>query len=65
MIRVKDLIEKLQKIENKEKYVYYIANPVGDADEIRFDEAYSTLEVFDDTNSSITLLLSNKNIQIK
>ena len=63
-MKVKDLIEQLQEIENKDKYIHLVCNHTNGADE-GFDIIFENLEVWNDGDESITIFLSMDNPYIK
>jgi len=62
-MKVKDLIEKLQAIENQEANITLLGN-VGYADDEETDLYFDNLEIWEDSDQSITLFvgLSNETV---
>lgn len=54
---VKELIAELQKIENQDKYIHLLGNRTNGEDE-DFDIIFNNIEVWDDSDESITLFTS-------
>ena len=54
---VKKLIAELQKIENQDKYIHLLGNRTNGEDE-DFDIIFNNIEVWDDSDESITLFTS-------
>jgi len=54
---VKELIAELQKIENQDKYIHLLGNDIDGEDE-DFDIIFNNIEVWDDSDESITLFTS-------
>ena len=54
---VKDLIAELKKIENPNKYIHLLGNRTNGEDE-DFDIIFNNIEVWDDSDESITLFTS-------
>ena len=60
-MKIKELIEQLQEIENKEKYIHLLGNEINGEDEST-DITFDILEIWDDGDESITLFLTNNKI---
>ncbi len=59
-MRVKELIKRLQQVENKDKYIHLLGNETNGENE-DFDIIFDDVEVWDDGDESITLFLCNNN----
>ena len=57
-MKIKKLIQLLEEVENKEKYINLLGNQTNGEDE-DFDVVFNHLEVWNDGDESITLFLSN------
>lgn len=57
-MKVKELINRLKDIENKDKYIHILGNQTNGEDS-DFDIIFENCEVWDDSEESITLFLSN------
>jgi hypothetical protein len=58
-MKVIELIKELQEIKNKDKYIHLLGNETnGDDDD--FDIIFDNVEVWDDSDESITLFLCKK-----
>ncbi len=55
---VKELIKQLKEIENKDKFIHILGNEINGEDE-DFDIIFNNLEVWDDSDESITLFICN------
>ena len=55
---VKELIKQLKEIENKDKFIHILGNETNGEDE-NFDIIFNNLEVWDDSDESITLFICN------
>tara|TARA_R110000823_G_scaffold303405_3_gene424782 strand:+ start:320 stop:499 length:180 start_codon:yes stop_codon:yes gene_type:complete len=59
MVTVNDLIQKLQLIENKNNLIDLIGNETKGEDE-DFDINFNDLEIWDNSDDTVTLFLNNK-----
>jgi hypothetical protein len=57
-MKVKELINRLKEIDNKEKYIHMLGNETNGEDK-DFDIIFEHCEIWDDSSESITLFLSN------
>tara|TARA_R110001592_G_scaffold161380_3_gene393984 strand:+ start:3635 stop:3811 length:177 start_codon:yes stop_codon:yes gene_type:complete len=55
---VKELIKQLKEIENKDKFIHILGNETNGEDE-NFDILFNSLEIWDDSDESITLFMCN------
>jgi hypothetical protein len=57
-MKIKELIKLLEEVENKEKYINLLGNETNGEDE-EFDVVFKNLEVWNDSDDSITIFLAN------
>ena len=55
---VKELIKQLKEIENKDKFIHILGNETNGEDE-NLDILFNSLEIWDDSDESITLFICN------
>ena len=55
---VKELIKQLKEIQNKDKFIHILGNETNGEDE-NFDILFNSLEIWDDSDESITLFMCN------
>ena len=61
-MKIKELIKLLEEVENKEKYIHILGNETNGEDD-EFDVIFEHLEIWDDGDESITIFLTNKDLQ--
>jgi hypothetical protein len=58
-MKVKELIQELQQVENQDKYIHLLGNDInGESDD--FDIIFDDIEVWNDGDESITIFLCKK-----
>jgi len=57
---IKELINRMQQIENKDKEIYLLGNETN-AEDDDFDINFNHLEIWDDGEESVTLFVTNYN----
>ena len=57
-MKIKELIELLEEVENKEKEILILGNETNGEDE-QLDINFNNLEIWNDGEKSITLFVSN------
>ena len=58
-MKVKELIQELQQVENQDKYIHLLGNDInGENDD--FDIIFDDIEVWNDGDESITIFLCKK-----
>jgi len=61
-MKIKELIKLLEEVENKEKYIHILGNETNGEDD-EFDIIFEHLEIWNDGDESITMFLTNKDLQ--